>query len=432
MNIWGGKVNQIISSVCDLSIFYWFNKKYKVKNHEKLRKVISFIIIFGVVKVEDYFHVSNLLLLTCINFVMYVVIFFLSYGQKAKTIVFRNMEILAGVMIGEIFVILVTMLLTMRYDFDLILDATNVRWGVIYTASKICECSILNIVNKISDNMDKKKIGKIVIWNIIFLGGVLTCLYIYLNNIIAYAGQLEVEKVFFIQLVILGGVLLAYLNIMNRYYHMNQEKIELENFFNEVKREASYYEQTNALHEEVRKIKHDLKNFLILSSNNVGKEYLKDVDEYFDKFNNYINSGNRILDLLLMNKSKVCKEKGINFKYDLTVQNLSGLNALDIISVFGNVIDNAIEACEKNSVKEIRLKTWEANGCIFIEVINPVNEIIVKHSKFMTTKKNKEHHGLGLTCLNEALKRYGGTCKIYVEEKLFNVIICIPLKNMSN
>lgn len=178
MNIWGGKVNQIISSVCDLSIFYWFNKKYKVKNHEKLRKVISFIIIFGVVKVEDYFHVSNLLLLTCINFVMYVVIFFLSYGQKAKTIVFRNMEILAGVMIGEIFVILVTMLLTMRYDFDLILDATNVRWGVIYTASKICECSILNIVNKISDNMDKKKIGKIVIWNIIFLGGVLTCLYI--------------------------------------------------------------------------------------------------------------------------------------------------------------------------------------------------------------------------------------------------------------
>ena len=44
----------------------------------------------------------------------------------------------------------------------------------------------------------------------------------------------------------------------------------------------------------------------------MGKEYLKDVDEYFDKFNNYINSGNRILDLLLMNKFKMCKEKGIN------------------------------------------------------------------------------------------------------------------------
>ena len=106
------------------------------------------------------------------------------------------------------------------------------------------------------------------------------------------------------------------------------------------------------------------------------------------------------------------------------------MNALDIISIFGNVIDNAIEACEKNSVKEIRLKIWEANGCLFIEVINPVNEIIIEQSKFMTTKKNKENHGLGLTCLNEAVKRYGGSCKIYVKEKLFNVTICIPSKNV--
>lgn len=84
----------------------------------------------------------------------------------------------------------------------------------------------------------------------------------------------------------------------------------------------------------------------------------------------------------------------------------------------------------KNSVKEIGLKIWEANGCLLIEVINPVNEIIIEQSKFMTTKKSKENHGLGLTCLNEAVKRYGGSCKIYVKEKLFNVTICIPSKNV--
>lgn len=36
-------MNQVISSVCELSIFYWFNKKYKIKKHENLRKIISFI-----------------------------------------------------------------------------------------------------------------------------------------------------------------------------------------------------------------------------------------------------------------------------------------------------------------------------------------------------------------------------------------------------
>ena len=50
--------------------------------------------------------------------------------------------------------------------------------------------------------------------------------------------------------------------------------------------------------------------------------------------------------------------------------------------------------------------------------------------KRKVTKKNKENHGLGLTCLNEAVKRYGGSCKIYVKEKLFNVTICIPSKNV--
>ena len=117
------------------------------------------------------------------------------------------------------------------------------------------------------------------------------------------------------------------------------------------------------------------------------------------RFNNYINSGNRILDLLLMNKFKMCKEKGINFKYNLTTQNLSRLNALDIISILEMLLIMTIEACEKNSVKEIGLKIWEANGCLLIEVINPVNEIIIEQSKFMTTKKSKENHGLGLTCL---------------------------------
>lgn len=53
------------------------------------------------------------------------------------------MEILAGVMIGEIFVILVTMLLTMRYDFDLILDAVNIRWGLFIALQKFVSALFL-------------------------------------------------------------------------------------------------------------------------------------------------------------------------------------------------------------------------------------------------------------------------------------------------
>ena len=73
---------------------------------------------------------------------------------------------------------------------------------------------------------------------------------------------------------------------------------------------------------------------------------------------------------------------------------------------------------KKIEKKKYSLKTWEANGCIFIEEKNPVNEILIKQSKFITTKNDREQHGLGLTCVKEAMKRYEGTCKFFIEEKI--------------
>lgn len=413
----------LLSCIVDLGIFYWFNRKYTMKDPKRIRGMASFFVIVTVLLAENYFQVKSLVFLTIINFCFYAIIFSLVYYEKKMII--RTFEILLGVMIGEILVSLVTMALTMRYEWEMILEATGGMWIVIYTCAKICECFILNIINKITDLKNREEVGKIVIWSIVFWGSVLTGLYLYLGNIISSGGKPKMEWMFFLQLLIMGLILFSYLNIMSRYYRINYEKMELETLFDKVKKEADYYEQTNALHEEIRKIKHDLKNFLILGDD-VEIKYLKDIDEYFGRFDNYVNSGNRILDLLIMNKAKVCKEKGINFNYQFAAQYINQLNALDTISVFGNLVDNAIEACEKLSQKEIKLRTWEDKGILFVEMTNPIAEIIVQHSRFLTTKKDKKSHGLGLLCVEEAVKRYDGTCKISIEEGQFEISICIP------
>ena len=167
----------------------------------------------------------------------------------------------------------------------------------------------------------------------------------------------------------------------------------------------------------------------------MGKEYLKDVDEYFDKFNNYINSGNRILDLLLMNKFKMCKEKGINFKYNLTTQNLSRLNALDIISIFGNVIDNAIEACLKikdsNIDKKIKLRGTLVNRFFVIKCKNTkVNNVNSKNNKLITDKKDLFLHGIGIDSIRSSVKKYNGNVEINLDKNSFTMIIYIPIKGM--
>jgi hypothetical protein len=424
-------VNGVLSCVGDLAIFYWFNQRYKMKKRKEVRIVLSFLIILGVLLTENYFNINNLSLLVWINFGFYTLTFYLVYEEKSKVVWLRGISMLVGVMISEILITLVTMLLTAQYELEIVLEATHIRWWVLYISAKGCECVVLNIINKITEYTDKKEVRKIVVWNVVFLGAVLGCFYLYLRNIISSNGDIYTEQVFWVQLVILGVILFAYLNIMNNYYYMNNKKIELENFLNALKREAKYYEQTNALHEEIRKIKHDMKNFLILAENS-DKRYLKDIDEYFDKFNNYVNSGNRILDLLIMNKAKICQEKNIEFKYQLSTQNLGNLNALDIISIFGNILDNAIEACEKNEKREIYFKIWEANGFVFIKEENPMAEILMKQSKFITTKHDRDLHGLGLTCVEEAIKHYDGICKFFIQDGKFHVTLSIPIGNMSN
>ena len=63
---------------------------------------------------------------------------------------------------------------------------------------------------------------------------------------------------------------------------------------------------------------------------------------------------------------------------------------------------------------------------------NPMAEILMKQSKFITTKHDRDLHGLGLTCVEEAIKHYDGICKFFIQDGKFHVTLSIPIGNMSN
>ena len=113
----------LLSCIVDLGIFYWFNRKYTMKDPKRIRGMASFFVIVTVLLAENYFQVKSLVFLTIINFCFYAIIFSLVYYEKKMII--RTFEILLGVMIGEILVSLVTMALTMRYELEMILEAVS-------------------------------------------------------------------------------------------------------------------------------------------------------------------------------------------------------------------------------------------------------------------------------------------------------------------
>ena len=91
----------------------------------------------------------------------------------------------------------------------------------------------------------------------------------------------------------------------------------------------------------------------------------------------------------------------------------------------GNLIDNALEACENQNQKYIDLTIKEINHLLIIKVINSYKDMLPK--KFITTKKDKSLHGIGLENVKNLVKKYNGSYKISQNQD--EVITIITLKN---
>ena len=105
------------------------------------------------------------------------------------------------------------------------------------------------------------------------------------------------------------------------------------------------------------------------------------------------------------------------------------IEPLDISTIFGNALDNAIEGVEKLSEdkRTILIKAGKINEFLSIVVENNYNpEIKLENKK--TTKKDKFLHGYGIQNIENAVKKYNGTCTITKENEKFTLKILIPIK----
>jgi len=141
-------------------------------------------------------------------------------------------------------------------------------------------------------------------------------------------------------------------------------------------------------------------------------------------------SDNVILDAILQDAANSCEEKGIRFS---AVAHLPDniMTELDIVRVFSNILDNAIEACNKLSGADRFIEiTSDSNGdWINIEISNSFNgELKMVNDMPETTKEDKDLHGLGLRTVTEVIEGLGGLVLIEPDQagKIFRTRLCIP------
>lgn len=186
--------------------------------------------------------------------------------------------------------------------------------------------------------------------------------------------------------------------------------------------------------EKLHKIRHDIKNHLIyikkITDNNETdklNEYIDGISKDLQESDKYMVTGNRILDYIL--SSKISEHKDITFicagdKFQL----LDNLNELDVAILFGNIIDNAIEALENVHEKTVEIRVSLFNSFININVSNSVEMPVLNNNPHLfSTKEDKNEHGWGLKSVKSIVESYNGLFDCYEKNNKFTVHISIPI-----
>lgn len=140
----------------------------------------------------------------------------------------------------------------------------------------------------------------------------------------------------------------------------------------------------------------------------------------------FIRSGNTIVDYLI--NSKLSDRKDIQVLISGSVGNFSDITDSDMVSILGNILDNAIEVVDKIvETKRIELFFSKMKQNRIIVCKNTVREGVLKKNKnLITTKNDLSTHGLGHHIVESTVKKYNGFVEYFEDNDMFGVQISIP------
>ena len=240
-------------------------------------------------------------------------------------------------------------------------------------------------------------------------------------------------------LIFISNVCLFYL--FDKSIKSYKLKLENRSLRDSIAKDYNYYLEIQKEQEKVRKINHDIKNHMIcIRAMSEAKDeklldYIDNIESKIIDFNSSynFNSGNMILDSILSNKKSICVENNIKFDVSVNFSKSDFIDMADVCSMFASLIDNAIEAnlniYSDNLEKEIVLKSaYISEVCVIKIENNKENQVLSKNSNFITTKKDKYAHGIGLKNVREIVNKYNGETVVDYTETRFIVKILIPLR----
>ncbi len=249
---------------------------------------------------------------------------------------------------------------------------------------------------------------------------------LYYDQIFSHAG-------FFVLALLSMAATGFYVFGMNRIY-LEQEKS------GQYHSQIAVYKMLAEQYRQSERLRHDMKNHIIaLLALSRNKEWEK-IDDYLRNMESIAldtvgdMTGNKAVDALLYQKRKRAEEENIKWECDVQMPKERCINEFDLCVLFGNILDNALNACERMQGEEgrfINIQAKTVKKCFLLEVKNSM-DISENHVNGFTKKKDSQEHGIGLLNVGDVVHGYHGVINIEAEKGVFTISILIPLSDAAH
>jgi len=415
--------------------------------------IIPIIYIITIQALSAMINKKVLIVSFCIATLMYMLLFFMLTAQDFKVILTLSSVIIA-VIICNISIqgcskkqvvyftsLVLGVILTVETSTQLIITiATNdtiyPRMIDLLVISILLVICIITAKNGVFVRVSRsivllRKLMKAILLFSVWLSSVLVSILSFFFHEYSELPGFSIIITISVALVILFGLmcpLLIVINLSNQHYRkitlLTDEQMQVQ---------AEHYKMMSEKNEDIRRFKHNYKNLQVgltdalLRSDINGALAILETDEVsLWKTNDLYKTGSVVLDALLNEKQLSASKINANIKFDGVLPG-NILSAVDTCVIFGNALDNAIEACAKISFtdeKVITVASIYKNNFLLIKIDNPTaSDVQIINNTVLTTKLDKKDHGIGLHSIRTTVEKNLGEISLSYRDGIFSLEI---------
>ena len=237
-------------------------------------------------------------------------------------------------------------------------------------------------------------------------------------------------------------ILLSFSSIMAYYLSYiissTSQKLTESGIINQkLEMQINQMERSSSMVEQIRRDKHEMKNVYFYIQSLLKTGQIEELEAFVDtklvhRFDGYeeFQTGNKLLDYLLTQKSSEAKEYNISMVANILIPPRISIDDNDLCGLLLNLIDNALDAARQEKTGDIHISIRQTKNYLNIEVKNRTSRnILAENPNLRTTKTDVSAHGFGMKIVDSIVRKYNGMKTVRMEASYFVVNVMLQIGN---